>query len=207
MNRLLRYATVVLVALLAVTLLPVTVAAQQCSFYGTVKVNGASVPAGTSVTAWMDGEQVAETTTTMVGPNSYYFLDVDGEYENEGDEVSFKIGALWADQVGYWIPFGAEQTNLTATSVVPPTLMEGDATLNKHVTGADALLIAQYVVGPATLTNDQKKCADTTDDGSVTGSDALHIAQWVVDPTGGAGVLKKPLWQSPADDDMLPPAP
>jgi hypothetical protein len=157
----------------------------------------------------MGGEQVAATTTVMVESDSYYSLDVPGEYENDGDPVSFKIGALWADQVGYWIPFDAQPTDLTANDTPPPPeLMEGDASLNNHVSGVDALLIAQYVVGIIpTISEDQEKCADTTDDGNVTGADALHIAQWVVDPTGGGGVLTKPLWELPADIDMLPPVP
>jgi C1A family cysteine protease len=86
-------------------------------------------------------------------------------------------------------------------------LMEGDANLDNCVSGADALVIAQYVVYMATLTENQATCADTTDDGNVTGADALHIGQWIVDPYGGGGVLKKPLWESPADDDMRQPEP
>ncbi|MCD4831389.1 MAG: dockerin type I repeat-containing protein [Anaerohalosphaeraceae bacterium] len=87
------------------------------------------------------------------------------------------------------------------------TLMEGDATGDGHVTATDCMCIAQYVVGTRTLTADQLKCADTTDDGLVTITDALHISQWIVDPTGSLGVLLTPLWESPADDDMLPPQP
>ena len=86
-----------------------------------------------------------------------------------------------------------------------PELMEGDATCNGHVTGADAMVIEQYVVGIRTLNATQLMCADTTDDGMVTGADAMHIKQWVVDPTGALGVLAKPLWESPADDDLLQP--
>ena len=117
--------------------------------------------------------------------------------------MSFKIGALGADQVGYWYPGDALPTNLTATGA--PQLMEGDANLNDHVSGVDALLIARFVVGLETLSVDQEKCADTTDDGNVTGADMLHIAQWVIDPDGTGGVLKKDLWESPADDDMQAP--
>ena len=84
-------------------------------------------------------------------------------------------------------------------------LMEGDANLSNCVSGADALLIAQYVVNIAALSANQEAYADTTDDGYVTGADALHIAQWIVDPYGSGGVLKKPLWESPADDDMRHP--
>jgi hypothetical protein len=85
-------------------------------------------------------------------------------------------------------------------------LMEGDANLSNCVSSADALVIAQYVVGIIeTLSADEETCADTTDDGNVTGADALHIAQWVVDHDGTGGVLMKDLWETPADDDMQAP--
>jgi len=91
-------------------------------------------------------------------------------------------------------------------TTVPP-LMEGDVNLNGHVTIADALAIALYKAGIITLSGDQLICADTTDDGNVTITDALHIAQWLVDPDMTLGVLAKPLWELPADANMLPPQP
>ena len=78
-------------------------------------------------------------------------------------------------------------------------LMEGDVSMDKRVTMVDAMFIAQYKAGIRSLNESQLKCADTTDDGKVTMLDAMHIAQWK------AGVPFKPLWESPADDDMLEP--
>ena len=86
-----------------------------------------------------------------------------------------------------------------------PPLMEGDVTLDGHVDIVDAMFIAQWVVGLRTLSADQLTCADTFDDGAPDISDAMHIAQWVVDSDGTLGVLKVPLWKSPADDNMIPP--
>ena len=91
--------------------------------------------------------------------------------------------------------------------VVGSALMEGDVDMNGCVDILDALLIAQYDVGLITLNASQLKCADTTDDGNVDISDAMHIAQYTVDPDGSLGVLRKPLWESPADEDMLKPVP
>jgi hypothetical protein len=88
-----------------------------------------------------------------------------------------------------------------------PTLMEGDVTGDGNVTITDAMFIAQNVTGARLLDADQMKCADTTDEGSVTITDAMHIAQYVVDPDGSLSILFKPLWESPADDDMVPPTP
>jgi len=86
-------------------------------------------------------------------------------------------------------------------------LMEGDVTLNSHVTIGDAMFIAQWVFALRTLSADQLECADTYDDGVVAIGDAMHIAQWLVDPDGTLLVLTVPLWQSPADDHMLVPVP
>jgi hypothetical protein len=86
-------------------------------------------------------------------------------------------------------------------------LMEGDVTLNGHVNIVDAMFIAQWVVSSRTLSADQRECADTFDTGNPNIADAMHIAQWVVDPNMTYGVLKVPLWQSPADDHMLHPQP
>ncbi len=86
-------------------------------------------------------------------------------------------------------------------------LMEGDVTLNGHVNIVDAMFIAQWVISLRTLSADQLECADTFDTGNPNIADAMHIAQWVVDPNMTYGVLKVPLWQSPADDHMLHPQP
>ena len=88
-----------------------------------------------------------------------------------------------------------------------PVLMEGDVTGDDRVTITDAMFIAQNVTGARLLDADQMKCADTTDEGSVTITDAMHIAQYVVDPDGSLCILFKSLWESPADDDMVPPTP
>ena len=35
----------------------------------------------------------------------------------------------------------------------------------------------------------------------------MQIARWLADRDSSVGVLAKPLWESPADDRMLPPEP
>lgn len=83
--------------------------------------------------------------------------------------------------------------------------MEGDVNLDYRVTDADTTCIAYHVMGINILDPYRLTCADTTDDGSVTITDAMHISQWLLDPDGSLGILFKPLWESPADDDMLAP--
>jgi hypothetical protein len=112
---------------------------------------------------------------------------------------------MWEEQ-GY---SGAtcDTGNITWSATLQTTtkLMEGDVTMDEHVTMADAMFIAQYKAGLRSLNASQLTCADTTDDGDVTMADAMHIAQWKADPDGTLGVLFKPLWSSENDADMLEP--
>ena len=97
--------------------------------------------------------------------------------------------------------WGISETRVVIVNITGGvTLMEGDVTLDMHVTLKDATLIKFYVAGKKVLSPDQLKCADTWDDDAVTLKDATFIRKWLADST-------TPLWQSPADDDMLEPEP
>ena len=96
---------------------------------------------------------------------------------------------------------GATNSTSKAVTVEPtptPKLMEGDVNLDNCVSLKDSTLIKLYLADEKTLNEDQKKCADTKDDDAVTLKDSTFIKKWLVDDT-------TPLWESPADDDMLEP--
>jgi C1A family cysteine protease len=94
-----------------------------------------------------------------------------------------------------------ENPTIVPVALRVSSLMEGDTTLNRHVTIIDAMFIAQHLVLYRTLNADQLKCADTLgDDGNVNIMDAMWIARWLVDPT-------TVLWDPVKDADMLPPVP
>jgi hypothetical protein len=105
----------VLLTVLALMLaLPAVVSAQQVPphvFHGTVMVNGLSAPTGTEVTALLGGQPVA---TDMVDQNGEYTLLVP---QGTGDEVTFRVGTLTAQQMGNWEQGGADIVNLTASSI------------------------------------------------------------------------------------------
>jgi hypothetical protein len=68
------------------------------------------------------------------------------------------------------------RTVVNGTFEVIPPLMEGDVTdLNVCVSLKDSTLIKFYLVDMATLTPDQRECADTNDDGEVTLKDSTAI--------------------------------
>jgi hypothetical protein len=80
------------------------------SFWGTVKINGANVPDGTSIKALV-GEQVyGEGVIETHQGESYYSLGVRGDDAGtptldgavEGDTIRFKVGSQSADQTAVW---------------------------------------------------------------------------------------------------------
>ncbi len=103
------------------------------AFYGTVKLNGANVPNGTLVSAWINGVKYAETTTFMTMINSQqvsvYTITVPGddpstsgvEGGNEGDTVVFRVGTDLADQTGTWHEGTDVRVDLTVTINYPPS--------------------------------------------------------------------------------------
>lgn len=84
-------------------------------------------------------------------------------------------------------------------------LIEGDANGDGAVNVGDAVAVLRYTVNLFEMNADQLKSADTTDDGNVNVGDAVHILQFTVDPDRTHNVLAKPLWETPADDDMIDP--
>lgn len=94
------------------------------SFYGTVKMDGVNVPDGTTVTAWINGVQYASTTTTTIGSDSVYAMDVPGddpatvpiEGGTAGATIVFHIGALTAAETGTWAEGTNVQRNISWTT-------------------------------------------------------------------------------------------
>jgi len=93
------------------------------SFWGEVKVNGANVPEGTVVTAWIEGVQYASTTTIFHEGNSVYAFDVPGddpstldviEGGTQGQAIVFRIGNLVAHQSAIWQSGTYENHDLSA---------------------------------------------------------------------------------------------
>ena len=99
---------------------------QPSGFYGTVKIDGANVAAGTAVTARISGVTYATSEYLLYNGDTVYSVDVPGEDPDTagtqggvaGDTVVFFIGAVQASQTGTW----ASGTNLTLnlTASTPP---------------------------------------------------------------------------------------
>jgi hypothetical protein len=118
--------------LLASALTVLAVPPLPSSFYGTVKVDGANVPGGTIVSAWIDGVKHAETTVSLYADDTVYGLNVPGDDPEtpgiqggvEGDTVVFYIGGLEADQTGTWHSGANVDLNLTASTPTQIIIVE-----------------------------------------------------------------------------------
>jgi len=90
-------------------------------FWGTVKKDGANVPDGTTVSAWIGPTRYAETTTRAEGGDSVYQLDVPGDDPEEsgkqggvpGDIITFRIEGEAAAQTAVFASGGGTPLNLT----------------------------------------------------------------------------------------------
>ena len=100
------------------------------SFWGTVKVNGASVAAGTVVSAKINGVQYASSIVSSYQGDIYYSLDIPGdepvspgtiEGGVEGDTIVFYIGTIKANQTATWHGGTIISLNLTVYTNIEPT--------------------------------------------------------------------------------------
>lgn len=95
-------------------------------FVGTVKVDGAAVPAGTTIEAKIGSASCGATTTFTVGSDARYTLDVPGldpgatpNCGTDGATVSFWIGGKKAIETGSWRNYDLNTVNLTYVTPTP----------------------------------------------------------------------------------------
>ena len=94
------------------------------TFYGTVKKDGANVPDGTVISAWIGGTQCVTTETFTSGGDSVYSTNVPGDDPEtpakeggvSGDVVSFSVGSQMAAQTAIYSSGSVTQLNITVIS-------------------------------------------------------------------------------------------
>lgn len=116
------------------------------SIYGTVKVDGANVPVGAPISAWIEGVQYAVDLAKLnKGGNTVYSLTVPAddpttekiEGGTAGDEIIFHIGDLVAVQTGTWAGGNQVNINLTGTTAATPEIsITGSLSAFSSVAGA-----------------------------------------------------------------------
>jgi hypothetical protein len=116
-------ALILLLALAALVTIANEAAADNtgaCRFTGTVKLDGANVPDGTVIKAFIGDDVYTTTTPTGYGPSTYS-VEVrppDGEGYAEGTQVRFTIDGYAADQTGSFQ--GGENIRWDLTAKRPP---------------------------------------------------------------------------------------
>lgn len=107
-----KWKCVLFAVVVAMLMFPGIISAQPMTggFQGTVVAGGNSLPNGTVISAWINGEKVAETETE----NSEYSLFIHGDYSEK--TVAFKVGKYEAEQTGTWTRGETLTVNLSINS-------------------------------------------------------------------------------------------
>lgn len=137
MRRFYRCLIIGLLASLLLGALPMRVQALPpfpSSFLGQVSLNGLDIPVAVRIEALIDDKVVAYNHSFMHEGHSFYFLDVPGddpstaviEGGKAGQEITFLIGGIEAEQTANWASATNVRLDLTAsapyTFTPPPTL-------------------------------------------------------------------------------------
>ena len=88
-----------------------------CGFYGPVTLDGASVPDGTRVSAWIDSQQLTSTITT----DGKFGLNIPGNYT--GKIVSFKVNDQPVKEIAMWSRGQNVQATLAAITTGTPRVI------------------------------------------------------------------------------------
>ena len=112
----------VVAAIMAILLLSPSIASAQQSiphiFLGSATVNGSPALDGTSVAAFIDGQQI--TSVAVLGGSYSGLLVVPQNGQSfSGKTISFTIGGIPADQTALWVQGEATILNLTASPSQP----------------------------------------------------------------------------------------
>lgn len=107
------------------------------SFWGTVKINSANVPAGTIVSAWINGVQYSYTEVIFHQGETFYSMNVPGDIPGtpgieggvQGNVVQFRVNGRIAQPTGTWQGGTNQHRDLTLTAAAntAPVITEGAA--------------------------------------------------------------------------------
>jgi hypothetical protein len=130
-----------------------------CSYYGAVTLNGANVPVGTPVSAWIGGVRYAAQPAGVYAGETIYSLVVPGddpataqiEGGAAGNTVMFQIGDHSAGQSAAWVSGGNIELDLAASVSTAPAIVLS-ASLNPFTSAPGAPSSAQeYTVSASNL--------------------------------------------------------
>jgi pilus assembly protein FimV len=169
-----RFLTLVM-ALALLLAIPTAVFAQRVPphvFVGTASLNGVAAADGSAVTAWVDGEMVAD---AYASGGDYTLLVDQGDSSFSGKAVSFKISGVDAAETAEWIQGGAEVLDLVAAA--------GSTAAGSGATGKDGASGAKGAKGDTGAAGP----AGSVGAAGAAGSDGAAGAAGATGPAGSAG--------------------
>jgi len=119
-----------------------------CLFWGNATVDGALVPPGTRVSAWVEGAEVAEAAWASDGSYVIKIVEPEGT-DFKGKTVSFTIGELPAAQTGTWAAGEVYNINLEQASVASTPTPTAAKSLSEQ--GGGSSLSAPIAIGAAAV--------------------------------------------------------
>lgn len=138
-------------------------------FYGSVTLNGSPAPDGTTVTAKINGVQVASTTTVSgkYGYEPIFYVD-DPDSDRTGDEIVFFVNNVNTGQKAFFANGGRTRLDLTATGTTsnPPSGggggggTSGGGTTTGGTTGGTTFGTTQQGCQERWLCQDWSECKD-----------------------------------------------
>jgi hypothetical protein len=142
-----RFILIFLILSLVTLALPETAGAfppLPSSLYGKVKVDGANVPDGTLLEAWINERVVASCITQAYQGDSVYSIDIPGDDTStqeveggvEGDVINFKLAGILVDQTAAWHSGTNQNLDLSVTSE-PTSPSQSTATPTTEQAGQD----------------------------------------------------------------------
>ena len=158
------------------------------TFYGTVKKDGANVPDGTVISAWIGGEQYVSTNTFTSGADSVYTLNVPGDDPEtsakeggvNGEIISFYVGSQMAAQTAIYSSGSVTQLNVTVITLTVGVSPSGKGSVTKspdqatYVYGEQVTLTATGIAG-YTFSNWSGDASGTTNPITITMKDNTTV--------------------------------
>jgi uncharacterized repeat protein (TIGR02543 family) len=167
------------------------------SFYGTVKLDGANVPAGTQVYAFINNIQYGSSPYMLYNGDTVYSLNVPGddistpgviEGGTTGDTVVFRVGSSRADQTVPWQAGTNTNLNLTATTGY-------NLSINRTGTGSGTVALGSTFTGwSGACAGTSNACLVIMDSAkSVTANFTINTYALTVDKAGSGTVTSSPV--------------
>ncbi len=168
-----QYITIIMIVIVAVTLVPGGVVQAfpplPSSFHGRIRLNGANLPAGTTIQALISDQVYATSTIELYQGDSVYSLIVPGddpgtavvEGAQQGSVISFQVNGQLADQTATWQSGTSVALDLTITTNTTPNTATPTSAPQKTQTGTVPALTVTAKISQEPVETNQPAATNT----------------------------------------------